>query len=340
MNNDGLMSKVQQLLETKMVFSIALPANPSVDALAAATSLYMGLVKMGKGASIACATPIDPTSGLVGLDKVQRELVSVGDNLVVSFPYVDGAIDKITYTIEGNVFNLVIAPKEGHPKLDPQKVNYSYKGGKSEVIIVIDAPTLGVLGELYTNQQDAYTGVEIINLDRHLTNASYGSVNIVEKQRSSTSEIVFNLLKALSFGIDKDIASNLYAGILSATNNFTSYSVNADTFEASAQLLKLGAMKKSAFRPSPQTMTSSAPYMPQPMPSMSPRPIQMPQVQEVQPAPQINEIVPDEEELVPSLPKEDLNTGPETVENKEVQSNETTAKEWLKPKIFKSGGLV
>ena len=197
------------------------------------------------------------------------------------------------------------------------------------------------MGDLYTNQQDAYTGVEIINLDRHLTNASFGSVNIVEKQRSSTSEIVFNLLKALSFGIDKDIATNLYAGILSATNNFTSYSVNADTFEASAQLLKLGALKKSAFRPSPQSMTTGAPYMPQPMPSM-PRsvPIQMPQVQEVQPSPQINEIVPDEEELVPSLPKEDLNTGTETVENKEVQSNETTAKEWLKPKIFKSVGLV
>ena len=45
--------------------------------------------------------------------------------------------------------------------------------------------------------------------------------------------------------IDRDMATNLYAGAAASTNNFTSYSTNADTFEHIATLLRLGAVKKT-----------------------------------------------------------------------------------------------
>ena len=44
--------------------------------------------------------------------------------------------------------------------------------------------------------------------------------------------------------IDKDISTNLYFGITSATNNFSSFSVTAKTLETAAQLLRLGALKR------------------------------------------------------------------------------------------------
>lgn len=308
MNNDVVIPSVVKLLETKTVFSIVLPVNPTVDAVSAAISLYLALVKIGKSVSIACSTAVDPSVTLPGVDKIQKELVASGDNLVVSFPYEDGAIDKITYNIEGNTFNLVIAPKEGRPRLETNNVKYTYKGGKGEVIFTIDAPSLASLGDIYTNQKDMFTGVEIVNVDRHLTNGTYGSINMVEKQRSSTSELVLALLTGLSLDIDKDIATILYGGIVTATNNFTSYSVNADTFDACARLLKAGAVKRVGVR-QPVENTQQ--------PTTNNQPSNLPLAQ----------------------PTESIAVAPETVENKEVAADESS-KEWLKPKIFKGGGLV
>ena len=75
-----------------------------------------------------------------------------------------------------------------------------------------------------------------------------GPINFVNKTSSSTSELALKTLQALQIELDRDIATNLYAGISTATNNFTAYSVNAETFETIATLLKAGAMKKS-FKP-------------------------------------------------------------------------------------------
>jgi nanoRNase/pAp phosphatase (c-di-AMP/oligoRNAs hydrolase) len=309
MNNDYNFSRIVQVVNQQNILGICLPANPSLDTVAAATALYLGLSKMGKDVSLACASDLPPQFNLNGADKIQKNLGAGGNNLVISFPYVEGAIDKVTYNIEGEYFNLVIQPKEGMARLDPSNVKYSYTGAKIGAIITIDASNLNALGELYSRQREEFQGKDIINIDRHLTNANFGTINLVEKQSSSTSEIIFKLLQLLHIEIDKDMATNLYAGIMAATNNFTAYSVNANTFETSAQLLKLGAVKKphipSRFKP--PTMTFS-------------------------PTPAGNSWTPPAMETPAPSPK--------TVEVKEGKNEEKTANDWLKPKIFRGSNLI
>ncbi len=227
--------------------TIILPPNPTADATAAACALYLGLTKMGKSLSIACASK--PQFDLVGTDKIQSNLVNSGNNLVISFPYTEGAIDKVDYNIQGNSFNLIVAPRQGFPKLDPKQVKYNYTGGSVDFIITVDAPSLNSLGAIYTDNQNQFIGHDIVNIDRHLTNAFFGTVNFVNKTASSISELVLSILQNLQVETDRDIATNLYAGIASATNNFTSYSVNADTFEHVASLLRMGAVKKVIRKP-------------------------------------------------------------------------------------------
>ena len=292
---------------------IALPHNPTPDAIAAATALYLGLLKLGKNIGLVCATKV--TSDLAGADKAQTNLSVGGDNLVVSFPYSDGTIDKIDYNIQGDKFNLVIAPRAGFPKLNPSQVQYSYTGGTFDFIITVDAPNLNTLDALYTENPTQFQGKEIINIDRHLTNAFFGTVNFVNKTSSSTSELVYKVLKELQVEIDKDMATNLYAGIAAATNTFTSYSVNAETFETIAQLLKAGATKKapvatppaSGFR-APQPTFKPPTFPPAVKPSMERQPVQ----------------------------------NIATVESQESNSKEgaQNPQDWLKPNIFKGGGLV
>ena len=53
--------------------------------------------------------------------------------------------------------------------------------------------------------------------------------------------MIASILKILNLPFDEDMAVNLLAGIKSATNNFQSTNVSAETFEAAALCLRAGA---------------------------------------------------------------------------------------------------
>ena len=294
-NEAQSLTRITDIITKNASGVIILPNNPSIDAIAAGTSLYLSLLKMGKTAALVCSSPVQ--ADFAGVDKIQNSLSVNGNNLVISFPYSDGSIDKVDYNIQGENFNLIITPRSGFPKLDQNQVKYSYSGGNFQFITVIDSPNLNSLGEIYSNNQNQFQGKDIINIDRHLINNYYGTVNFVNKTISSISELVFKVIQSLRIEIDKDIATNFYLGIASSTNNFASYSVNANTFETVANLLRLGAVKKT-FRnpvgPTPFIAGGSFPVKP---------------IESIEKEPQLNE-------------------------------KKTTPQDWLKPKIFKGGGLI
>lgn len=309
-NNQNTLARIQEITTKCRSAVIVVPPNSSIDAIAASTSLYLALSKMGKTVSIACSQKVQ--SDLVASDKIQNVIGTGGDSLMISFPYSDGAIDKVDYNIQGQSFNLVVTPRPGHQKLNPNQVNFSYTGGLVDVIFVIDAPTLNSLGTIYTDNQNQFNGKDIINIDRHLTNAYFGTVNHVNKTVSSISELILSIIQTLGVEIDRDIATNLYAGAAASTNNFTSYSTNADTFEHVATLLRSGAVKKAFKKPvsvtAPQTMSFPQPQVINSMPG---RNVETPK----------------------SIPIE-------SVEKEVTTEKPQTSQEWLKPKIFKGGGLI
>lgn len=294
-------SRINEIIAKSKMGAILLPLNPSIDTVAAATALYLILTKKGLVISLVCSTKID--YDLIGVDKIQSSPNAPGDNLVISFPYVEGAINKIDYFIDNETFNLVITPRAGAKKLDYNQVKFSYSGGNFDFVIVLDTPTLNSLGELYQNNIQLFQGREIINIDRHFTNTSFGTVNIVKKDVASLSELIYQIIKQNQLEIDKDIATNLYSGIAAATNNFTSYSTNADTFQTIAELLRAGAIKKLIKKPTPtQSFTS-------PQPIIAPR------------------------ETQKTIAIED-------VEKEKKQDEPIAPSDWLKPKIFKGSGLI
>lgn len=308
-NTQSTLARIQEITTKCHSAVILIPPNPSIDAIAASTSLYLSLNKMSKTVSIACSQKVQ--SDLAASDKIQNVIGTSGDSLMISFPYSDGAIDKVDYNIQGQSFNLVVTPRLGHQKLNPDQVNFSYTGGLVDVIFVIDAPTLNSLGTIYTDNQNQFNGKDIVNIDRHLTNAYFGTVNYVNKTISSISELVLSIIQTLGIEIDRDIATNLYAGAAASTNNFTSYSTNADTFEHVATLLRSGAVKKAFKKPVPVETSPTASFQPQVINSM---PGHSPEVPKSSPI--------------------------ESVEKEVATEKPQTSQEWLKPKIFKGGGLI
>jgi len=336
-NTQSTISKISENITKGSSGVILIPQNPTVDAIAAATSLYITLTKANKTINIVCSTPV--TSDLFGADKIQQTLSTGGENLVVSFPYSDGTIDKIDYNISGSLFNLVITPRPGYPKLNPDQVKYSYAGGQFDFIITIDAANLNALGQIYTDNQSQIQGKNIINIDRHLTNGFFGTTNLVNKTASSTSELIYKVIEGLSVQLDKDMATNLFAGIASATNNFTSYSVNAETFEIIAKLMKAGAVKKNIKQNPVQTYGAAPAFNKPVLQSQSPALTQPPLSQPVFQPPQQGTF-----QSAPSFEQQNIGQGPiESVEHTENVSKEgaaQTPQDWLKPKIFKGSGLV
>jgi len=318
MNNhqsvNQVLSRIKEVLIKNNVGIIIIPQNPSVDTVCAALSLSLAIEKMSKSVAVVCSNQNINDQNIIGLDKIKNNLSINGNSLVISFPYVEGAIDKVDvdYQIENNNFNLIVTPRTGYPKIDPNQVRFSYTGGSFDFIIVLDSPNLNSLGSLYQNNQNQFIGKEIINIDRHLTNNNYGTINLVNKTISSISEVIFKLIEFLEIPIDKDIATNLYYGLVSATNNFSSYSTSADSFEIASKLLRFGAIKK-VFK---TVKMAESPFTSSPTP---PPPSFIP----FQKKP-----------IEPNKPIEGVEREPV------LQEQKTPPQDWLKPKIFKGRGLI
>lgn len=308
-----------KVLEEKKSFVICLPATASTDAQAAACGLYLALSKAGKQVSLSCVGLTNKESDLIAIEKITSELQTQGGNiLTISLPYQEGALDAVTYDVEGDKFRVVIKPKEGFPKINTENVEFGYSGGKIDAVVTIEASSLETLGNIYASNQALFGGIEIINIDRRFNNAQFGTINVVEKQASTISEIVYAMISYLKIEVDKDIATNLISGMVHATNNFSAPTTNADTFDIVSRLMRAGGVKK------PLSNSPSTSVLSQPVATTFPKPSVVQNIPTQTPEPK----------LAP------VNLDPANQNGAAPVANQTPS-DWLKPKIFKgSSNLV
>jgi phosphoesterase RecJ-like protein len=85
------------------------------------------------------------------------------------------------------------------------------------------------------------SSIPLINFDHHKSNNSFGVVNIVDSQKSSTAELVFEFFKHNGLYITKDSATALYVGIYDDTLAFSLGRCDEVTFEKINFLVECGA---------------------------------------------------------------------------------------------------
>lgn len=249
MDNISL-QKIKEILEKETSISIVVGKNPSVDDMAAALGFYLTLANSGKSVSIACPTdPIVELSSLVGINKVKKNLENKeGGDLVVSFPYKEGEIEKVSYTLDGGYLNIVV--KAGEEGLSFSEKEILFKRSSSALsgtLFVIGTARLSDLGTLFNPQQLKDT--KVINIDNKPDNQGFGDIALVNPRFSSVSEAVFNLITFCGYKIDLDAAQNFLSGISSATNNFSDPKTTALAFETAAMLLRSGAVRQKMSLP-------------------------------------------------------------------------------------------
>ncbi|MDO8451895.1 MAG: DHH family phosphoesterase [bacterium] len=241
--------KIKERIEQSKDVIVVTHDAPTFDSIGSTLSLYLGLLGLGKKVSVVC--PESMTVGFshfVGVNKLTRELSN--KNFVISLDYAEGSIEKVSYNIEGDKFNLVVEPRPGFEPFSSDKVHYSYAGTTGDLIFVVDTIHLGKLGTLYESHKDLFGSASVINVDSHSENTQFGSINIVDPAASSTSEMVARIMAGTGMRLTTDVAVNLLNAMYQATDNFTSARVTPQAFELAAACLKAGGKRFEESLPS------------------------------------------------------------------------------------------
>ena len=242
-----MIEKIRELMAKNESIGIGVGKNPGVDEMAGALSLYLALSGVGKKATVICPTePIVELSSLVGINKVGKSFDGdVTGDLTVSFPYKEGEIEKISYTLEEGKLNILVKAGENGLNFNEKDVEYKTSAGAPGLIFVVGTPRLSDLGTAFDmeNLKDS----KVVNIDYKSENQGFGDIPLLGKSASSVCELMANFLSSLDLTMDIDIASNLLAGIVDATDNFQSLTTSSLAFETAANLLKKGAVRQAKY---------------------------------------------------------------------------------------------
>lgn len=88
----------------------------------------------------------------------------------------------------------------------------------------------------------------VLNIDHHVSNVKFGSVNWVDPSSSSASEMVYRLYKEMKVPFDGESALLLYAGIMTDTGSFRYTNTSAATHTAAAELMRYGIEPADVYR--------------------------------------------------------------------------------------------
>ena len=105
-----------------------------------------------------------------------------------------------------------------------------------DIAFVLDCPNTSRIGE--KNQEMLKNIPFIINIDHHETNERFGEINIVGPKMSSTCELLYLISQIQGLEINNLIAKELYQGIITDTNCFSSLTTTSKTYRVVSELMK------------------------------------------------------------------------------------------------------
>ena len=223
---------------------VCLPKNPTTDAIASSLALFSVLEKMDNKAKVVCNEFVLPPNHqfLPKSKDILTDLTSLR-KFIISVNVQNAKVEELSYDIQDENLNIFITPKTG--TIREKDVRFSSSEFEYDLIIVLDSPDLESLGALYDDNTEFFYDTPIINIDHSPQNEYFGQIDLVELTATSTSEIVFDLVKA--FGeemLDEYIATSLLAGIISKTKSFQSASVTPKSLAIASHLISSGARRE------------------------------------------------------------------------------------------------
>lgn len=248
-------ASLQKTFQTAQSYLIILRSNPSFDQTAVALALTMLLQAAKKQCHLACEKKLpEAFKTLSGFELVNDQVGN--QSLQVSFDYSEDMVENVSYNIDqaNRKFHLIVKPKRGHHGLDPTTVEYSQVGIDADAIFLIGVTAFDQIQSFYEQDENAFTQAHTVAVNRQAT--TFAQTNIDTSVYTSNSEWLITLVGLWQLPLTSEVATNILAGIESATDSFRHASVTADTFQIIADLMRAGA-ERLKLTPAQQSSTSS-----------------------------------------------------------------------------------
>ena len=157
---------------------------------------------------------------------------SIGSALALAYFLKNKMNKNVTVALKDNIpTSFKFLPGIDHIVTDTSKIE------SIDLLITVDCASKD---RLALNKSLLDNAKYIINIDHHVTNTRFGDLNFVNSSASSTGEVLYEMIKALGYEINKDIATCLYVSISTDTGSFKYTNTTSNTHLIASKLLEQG----------------------------------------------------------------------------------------------------
>ena len=123
------------------------------------------------------------------------------------------------------------------PKASTFKKASALRNVDYDVAVALDCGDFARVGDVRDLLKE---GKPLINIDHHKTNKGFGDLNMVVPESSSTAEVLYGLFRAMKVRWSKELATLIYAGIMTDTGSFRYDCTSPETHRIAGELVALG----------------------------------------------------------------------------------------------------
>ncbi len=110
--------------------------------------------------------------------------------------------------------------------------------GPYDLLISLDCSDRRRMGTVFTS---GLAAAPLINIDHHVTNERFGTLNWVDPSSVSTTQMILDLADTCGWELTQPIAVHLLCGIVTDTRSFRTYNVDTAAIQAALRLMEAGA---------------------------------------------------------------------------------------------------
>lgn len=241
MQND--VSNARQLVVDRIRQStnilVAVSANPSVDALAAALGLALMLNKMDKHATAVFSGAIPPAMEFLNPGKTFENSVDSLRDFIISLD--KEKADRLRYKVEDDVVRIFITPYR--TVIGEKDLQFSQGDFNVDLILSLGVEKREDLDKAIIAHGRILHDATVMTINVDNRQSSLGVVDWHEADSSSLCEMLVTLAESLQQPglVDAQIATALLTGIVAATDRFSNQHTTPRIMTMAAQLMAAGA---------------------------------------------------------------------------------------------------
>jgi phosphoesterase RecJ-like protein len=183
------------------------------------------------------------------LESIRRSLQTAESILVICHVWPDGdSVASLTATglaLQQLDKRFILACDDGLPErfaflpMSDRVVTGPEANSAYDLIIALDAGDTLRLGRAYADLPGPRP--KVINIDHHISNTQFGTINLVEPEATATVEILFELFSALDIELTQQMSVCLLTGLVTDTLGFMTAGVTSNTLRIASELVDAGA---------------------------------------------------------------------------------------------------